>query len=99
VVHEQRESVIRSVDYYALNPVRQPDLRKRFQQGGLGLYIMSQYDPVVVKRAEAVIKDMLSKNGRPDATVRALVRDVPPDSVALTFVVVEGPQVNQRHDA
>ncbi len=57
------------------------------------LSIQSQYDPVVVRRAEVVLQDMLSAHGKMFATVRHRTRNIPPNSVALTFIVVEGPKV------
>lgn len=89
----EEKKLVRSIDYKGLSSVSQSDVMDRFQQEHVGLTIMSQYDPVVVKRAEVLVEEMLSEQGRQYATVRARTRDIPPDSVALTFVVVEGPKV------
>lgn len=86
--------LIRSIDYKGLNSVSQAELLNRFRQDHMGLYINSQYEPVVVERAEVVIREMLSENGRPDATVHAVVKDVSLNWVALTFVVQEGPKAS-----
>jgi len=89
----REKKLIRSIDYKGMSSVSESDVMDRFRQEKVGLSIMSMYDPVVVKRAEVVLEEMLSENGRQFATVRARTRDIPPDSVALTFVVVEGPKV------
>jgi outer membrane protein insertion porin family len=89
----QEKSLIRSIDYKGLSSVSQSDVMDRFQQEHIPLTIMSQYDPVVVKSAIVQIQGMLSEVGRQYATVRATTRSIPPDSIALTFVVVEGPKV------
>jgi outer membrane protein insertion porin family len=85
--------LVRSIDYKGLSSVSQSDIMDRFQQEHVPLTIMSQFDPVVVTRAEVLIEEMLSEVGRQYATVRYTTREIPPDSVALTFVVVEGPKV------
>ncbi len=89
----REKKLVRSIDYKGMSSISESDVMDRFRQEKVGLSIMSMYDPVVVKRAEVVIEEMLSENGRQFATVRARTRDIPPDSVALTFVVVEGPKV------
>jgi outer membrane protein insertion porin family len=89
----REKKLVRSIDYKGLSSVSQSDVMDRFQSEHVGLTIMSQYDPVVVKRAEVLVEEMLSEVGRQYATVHARTRDIPPDSVALTFVVSEGPKV------
>jgi outer membrane protein insertion porin family len=89
----EEKRLIRSIDYKGLSSVSQSDVMDRFQQEHVPLTIMSQYDPVVVKRADVLIEEMLSEVGRQYATVHATTRSIPPDSVALTFVVAEGPKV------
>ena len=64
-----------------------------FKKRKVGLSIQSQYDPVVIRRAEVVLQEMLAAHGKMFATVRHRTRNIPPNSVALTFIVVEGPKV------
>jgi TonB family protein len=90
-VRERR--LIRSIDYKGLSSVSQGDLQTRFLKDKVGLEIMSQYDPVVVKRAATLIEEMLTEKGRPGSTVRWRTQDVPLDAVAITFLVVEGRKV------
>jgi len=92
-VFVREKKLVRSIDYKGLNTVQQSDVLDRFKERKVGLSIQSQYDPVVVKRAEVVLQDLLAEHGRQFATVRARTRNIPPNSVALTFIVVEGPKV------
>jgi outer membrane protein insertion porin family len=89
----REKKLIRSIDYKGLSTVQQSDVLDEFKKRKVGLSIQSQYDPVVIKRAEVVLQDMLSAHGKMFATVRARTRNIPPNSVALTFIVVEGPKV------
>src|SRR5262249_57543905 len=53
----------------------------------------STYDPSKIKKAETIIKMMLAEKGHQDATIEATTEDIPPNSVAVTFKVTEGPKV------
>lgn len=90
-VREKR--LVRSIDYKGMSTVEPSDVLDRFKEKKVGLSIQSQYDPVVVKRAEVVIQELLAEHGRQFATVHARTRNIPPNSVALVFLVVEGPKV------
>lgn len=89
----REKKLVRSIDYKGLSSVQISDVLDEFKKKKVGLSIQSQYDPVVVKRAQVVLKDLLGANGRQFATIRARTRSIPPNSVALTFIVVEGPKV------
>lgn len=89
----REKKIVRSIDYKGLSSVSVSDVMDRFQEEKVGLSIDSQFDPVIVRRAEVVLEEMLAENGRQLATVTPRTRNIPPDSVALTFVVVEGPKV------
>lgn len=89
----REKKVIRSIDYKGLSTVTQSDVLDEFRERKVPLTIESPYDPVSVRRAEVVLQGMLSAHGRQLATVRHRTRNIPPNSVALTFVVVEGPKV------
>ena len=65
----------------------------RFKERKVGLSVESQYDPTKVKRAEVVIKELLSEHGRQFSTIRTEIRPIPPAALSLTFVVKEGPKV------
>jgi len=89
----KEKPTIREIEYKGLNSVSQSDVLDRFKQRKVGLTVENQYDPTKVKRAEVVLKEMLAEHGRQFATVRSEVRPIPPASVAVTFVVTEGPKV------
>jgi outer membrane protein insertion porin family len=92
-IYVREKKLVRSIDYKGLSSVQQSDVLDRYKERKVGLTIQSQYDPVVVKRAEVVLQDLLAEHGHQFATVRARTRNIPPNSVALTFIVVEGPKV------
>jgi outer membrane protein insertion porin family len=89
----REKKLVRSIDYKGLSSVEQSDVLDRYKERKVGLSIQSQYDPVVVKRAEVALEELLAERGRQFATVHARTRNIPPNSVALTFIVVEGPKV------
>ena len=89
----REKKLIRSIDYKGLSTVQTSDVLDVFKKEKVGLSIASQYDPVVVKRAEVVLQQLLAAHGKMFATVRHRTRNIPPNSVALTFIVVEGPKV------
>ncbi|PYV23385.1 MAG: hypothetical protein DMG27_15875, partial [Acidobacteria bacterium] len=89
----REKKLVRSIDYKGLSSVQTSDVLDRFKERKVGLSIQSQYDPVVIKRAEVVLQQLLAEHGRQFASVRARTRNIPPNSVALVFIVVEGPKV------
>jgi outer membrane protein insertion porin family len=89
----REKKLVRSIDYKGLSSVETSDVLDEFKKRKVGLSIQSQYDPVVIKRAEVVLEEMLAAHGKMFATVRHRTRNIPPNSVALTFIVVEGPKV------
>lgn len=89
----REKKIVRSIDYKGMSSVSQSDVLDRFKQEKVPLTIESQYDPVVERRAIVVLKEMLAERGRQFATVKARTRNLPPNDVALTFIVVEGPKV------
>ena len=84
---------IRTIEYTGLSSVTTSDVLDRFKEAKVGLSPESQYDPTKVKKAEVVLKQLLSEHGRQFATVRSEVRKIPPNAVGLTFVIKEGPKV------
>ena len=89
----REKKLVRSIDYKGLSSVQQSDVLDVFKKEKVGLSIQSQYDPVVIKHAEVVLQELLAAHGKMFATVRHRTRNIPPNSVALTFIVVEGPKV------
>jgi outer membrane protein insertion porin family len=92
-VYVKEKPTIREIHYVGLSSVSQSDVLDRFKERKVGLTQESPYDPTKVKKAEVVIKELLSEHGRQFATIKAEVRPIPPASVAVTFNIKEGPKV------
>ena len=56
----REKKLVRAITYKGLHSVEQSDVLQAFQKQKVGLTMDSQYDPVVIKRAEVVLKDLLS---------------------------------------
>jgi outer membrane protein insertion porin family len=84
---------IREINYKGLNTVSQSDVLDRFKKEKVGLSVESQYDPTKIKRAETVLKDILSEHGHQFATIKTEVKTIPPASVQVNFNIKEGPTV------
>ena len=68
-------------------------MQERFKKAKVGLNVESQFDQTRVKRAETVLKDLLSEHGHQFATINTVIKTIPPASVGITFKVKEGPTV------
>ena len=93
VIQVKEKPTIREINYVGTSSVSNSDILDRFKQDKVGLVVESQYDPTRIKKAEVSIKGLLSEHGRQFATIRSEVRQIPPASVGITFVVKEGPKV------
>ena len=93
IVYVWEKPTIRSIDYAGLSTVTQSDVQERYKKAKVGMSVESQYDPTRVKRAEDVLKDLLSEHGHQFATVRTEIKTSPPSSVGITFRIKEGPTV------
>ncbi len=84
---------IREIVYKGNNSVSQSDILDRFKKEKVGISVESQYDPAKIKRAETVIKELLSEHGHQFATIKTEVKTIPPASVQVIFNIKEGPTV------
>ena len=84
---------IREINYKGNNSVSTSDILDRFKKEKVGLSVESQYNPAKIKRAETVIKDLLSEHGHQFATIKTEVKTIPPASVQINFNIKEGPTV------
>jgi outer membrane protein insertion porin family len=91
VLTERR--VIRSIKYEGNKSVTLSEILDRFKERKVGLTTESQYDPNKVQRAAIVLKEYLAERGRQFATVTPEVRQIPPSSLEVTFLVNEGAKV------
>lgn len=98
VIFEVKEkALIRSIEYKGNKSVTTSDILDRFKERKVGLSVESRFEPTKIKRAEVVLKQLLSERGRQYATVTVDAKQIPPSSVALTFNVDEGPKVKIGH--
>jgi outer membrane protein insertion porin family len=92
-VYVTEKPTIREIKYIGLNSVSQSDVLDRFKKDKVQLSQESQYDPTKVKKAEVVLKNLLSEHGRQFATIRTEVHKIPPAAVSVDFIIKEGPKV------
>jgi len=92
-IYVKERPTIREINYTGLNAVSTSDVLDRFKERKVPLSPESQYDPTKVKRAEVVLKELLSEHGRQFATIRTEIRPIPPNAVGITFAIKEGPKV------
>jgi outer membrane protein insertion porin family len=93
VVYVREKPTIREVNYKGLSSVTQSDVLERFKKAKVGSLVEAPYDPTRVKRAEVTLKGLLAEHGHQFATVHEEIKTIPPSSVAVTFVIKEGPTV------
>ncbi|MFQ5777900.1 MAG: outer membrane protein assembly factor BamA [Terriglobia bacterium] len=89
----QERPLIRRIEYDGLKSIPQSDLLEAFRELRVGLTVEMQYDPTRIRRAEVVLKNLLSQRGRHFANVGHDIRRIPPNAVILTFLIDEGPKV------
>jgi outer membrane protein insertion porin family len=84
--------LILAIDYQGLKSVPLSTVAETFRKRQVALSKDSQYDPVKVRRAAAVIKELLAGEGYADASVIPEVEQLSQTSVQLTFKIDEGPR-------
>jgi outer membrane protein insertion porin family len=87
------KKLIRSVKYEGLNSITNSEVLDKLREKKASITQESTFDPSKIRKAETIIKMMLAEKGHQDATIEASTEDVPPNSVAVTFKVNEGPKV------
>ena len=94
VIFEVKElPIIRDIQFEGLHSVAESDVLKAFREKRVGVSKEAIEDPVKIKTATRVIKELLAAKGHPDATVKAGVEHVSATSDAITFEVSEGARV------
>src|SRR5688500_9669438 len=94
IIFEVKElPIIRDMTFEGLKSVQESDVLKAFRERRVGVSKENVYDPVKVRNAMRVIKELLSAGGHPNATVEERTEEVSATSLALTFVVNEGDRV------
>jgi outer membrane protein insertion porin family len=85
--------IIRDLTFDGLKSVAESDILKAFRERRVGVSKESIYDPVKVRNAIRVIKELLAEGGHPNATVTERTEEVSATSLAITFDVNEGDRV------
>jgi outer membrane protein insertion porin family len=95
IIFEVKERpVIRRIKYEGIHSISESDILDRFKEKKVGLTVESQFDPTKIKKAEVVLKELLSEHGRQYATVTPeYERIASSNAVILTFKIDEGPKV------
>ncbi|MGH9956213.1 MAG: outer membrane protein assembly factor BamA, partial [Pyrinomonadaceae bacterium] len=94
VIFEVRElPIIRDLQFDGLKSVAESDVLKAFRERRVGVSKENIYDPVKVRNAIRVLKELLAARGHPNATVAERQEEVSATSIAVTFVINEGDRV------
>ena len=94
VIFEVRElPIIRDLQFEGLKSVPESDVLKAFRERRVGVSKESIYDPVKVRNAIRVLKELLAEHGHPNATIEERRDEVSATSTAVTFVIDEGDRV------
>src|SRR5881296_1774854 len=87
------KKLIRSVKYDGLKSITNSEVLDKLREKKASISQESPYDPTKIRKAETIIKMMLAEKGHQDATIEATTEDIPPNSIAVTFKVDEGPKI------
>src|SRR6185503_15428350 len=88
IIFEVRElPIIRDMTFDGLKSVQESDVLKAFRERRVGVSKENAYDPVKVRNAMRVIKELLAAGGHPNATVDEKTEEVSATSLAITFVI------------
>src|SRR5438874_9462837 len=85
--------IIRDIRFQGLKSVSESDVLKTFREKRVGVSKEAIEDPVKLRNATRVLKEMLAAKGHPNATVKAAIEKVSATSNAITFQINEGPRV------
>jgi outer membrane protein insertion porin family len=85
--------IIRDIQFEGLKSVSESDVLKTFRERRVGVSKESLYDPVKIRIAIRVLKELLAAKGHPNATIAEGRENVSATSVAITFQITEGPRV------
>ncbi|HEY0004664.1 MAG TPA: outer membrane protein assembly factor BamA [Pyrinomonadaceae bacterium] len=85
--------IIRDIQFEGLKSVTESEVLKAFRERRVGVSKEAVFDPVKVRNATRVIKELLAAKGHPNATIDTREDEVSATSTALTFDVKEGDRV------
>lgn len=91
VIFEVKElPIIRDLQFEGLKAVPESDILKEFRENRVGISKEAIYDPVKVRTASRILRELLASKGYPNAKIDIKEEEVSATSVALTFVVDQG---------
>ena len=94
VIFEVKElPIIRDMTFDGLKSVQESDVLKAFRERRVGVSKENVYDPVKVRAAMRVIKELLAASGHPNATITEETEEVSATSLAINFKIDEGDRV------
>src|SRR6266536_2307670 len=94
IIFEVKElPIIRDLQFEGLKSVPESDVLKTFRERRVGVSKESIYDPVKVRNAIRVLKELLAAHGHPNATIEERRDEVSATSIAVTFDNKEGDRV------
>lgn len=85
--------IIRDIQFDGLKSVSESEVLKTFRERRVGVSKEAIEDPVKLRNAIRVLKEMLAAKGHPNAAIEPSIEHVSATSDAITFVVEEGPRV------
>src|SRR5437660_813599 len=85
--------IVRDIQFEGLKSVSESDVLKTFREKRVGVSKEAIEDPVKLRNATRVLKEMLAAKGHPNATVKAAIERVSATSDAITVQMHEGPRV------
>lgn len=94
IIFEVKElPIIRDLTFEGLKSVQESDVLKAFRERRVGVSKENVYDPVKIRTAMRVIKELLSAGGHPNAVVSEETEEVSATSLAVNFKIDEGDRV------
>jgi outer membrane protein insertion porin family len=85
--------IIRDIIFEGLHSVPESDVLKTFRERRVGVSKEAIYDPVKVRNATRVLKELLAAKGHPNAVITEEREQISATSVGITFRVEEGARV------
>ncbi|HEV8587462.1 MAG TPA: outer membrane protein assembly factor BamA [Pyrinomonadaceae bacterium] len=85
--------IIRDIQFEGLHSVAESDVLKTFRERRVGVSKEAIYDPVKVRNAIRVLKELLAAKGHPNAVITEEKEQISATSVGITFRVDEGARV------
>jgi outer membrane protein insertion porin family len=82
--------IIRDLQFEGIKAVQESDILKEFRENRAGISKEAIYDPVKVRNATRILREMLASKGFPNAKIDIKEEEVSATSVAITFVVDQG---------